>query len=109
MKFFLAMLAVALFLAGCGTTQTSLPGESPNILHVVRYNGLQKVQPVPPLDVTISDAAQVQRLYAALLAIPPAPLVSGPVNCPADFGISYSLTFFQDQKGVLSAEGDASG
>ena len=57
-------LLLVLLLAGCMGTQ-------PTVLHVVRPSlvGYHQ-QVVPPLERTVSEAAAVQRLYAAALALP---------------------------------------
>ncbi len=63
------------------TTSTSLP---PN--------------PAPAVHVTLSDVARAQSVYTATLALPAMP--GGIMSCPADFGVSYTLTF-RDASGAL--------
>lgn len=78
-------LFLLLLLAGCMGTQ-------PTVLHAVRPSLVgSHQQVVPPLDRTVSDAAAVQRLYAAALAlVRPSQY---PAPCPADFGLVYHVTF----------------
>lgn len=54
-----------------------------------------------PFDKTIRDAAQAQRLYDALIALPEMP--SGTYNCGADLGVAYHLTFYQGATAVATA------
>lgn len=76
---------LVLLLAGCMGTQ-------PTVLHVVRPGlvGYQQ-QVVPPLDRTVSDAAAVQGLYTAALALQSPSQY--PLPCPNDLGLVYHLTF----------------
>ena len=79
------------FLAGCiGTTS----GSQPTVLHVVRPSlvGHQQQQ-VAPFDRTMSDAAAVQRLYTAALALPRPSQY--PLPCPDDLGLIYHVTFLE--------------
>ena len=47
----------------------------------------------------------MQKLYTILLELPPNPYSSdtGPINCPANDGINYSLDFYKDTTLVLHA------
>jgi hypothetical protein len=71
-------------LAGCGD---AVLGDAGPALHVTR-SGWR----LPPLDVTVTNGAQVRRLFDAALALRKVP--EGAVfNCPIDFGTRYHLTF----------------
>lgn len=52
-------------------------------------------------DKTVRDAAQAQRLYAALIALPEMP--SGTYSCGADLGVAYHFTFYQGATAVATA------
>jgi hypothetical protein len=47
--------------------------------------------PAPSVDVTVSDPTTVQALFQETNALPVLP--AGQYNCPADFGVTYHLTF----------------
>jgi len=47
--------------------------------------------PPPSVSVTVSDSALAQAACDATLALPVMP--SGTYDCPADFGVTYQLTF----------------
>lgn len=79
----------------------------PTVMEVARHNEFQKQQPLPPLERTITDAAVVRQLYADLRNLPPFP--KGTVNCPADFGVSYTVVFRDGAHIDLSAKLDGSG
>ena len=78
-----------LLLTGC-MGRASTP--QPTVLHVVRpvLVGYHQQQ-VAPFDRTVWDAASVQRLYAAALALPIPQQY--PTPCPFDIGPVYHLTF----------------
>jgi hypothetical protein len=59
-------------------------------LDVVRVASIPQNDP-GPFSATATDAAKVRALDAELRALPA--VGSGPVNCPADWGIRYTLTF----------------
>jgi hypothetical protein len=64
--------------------------------------------PPPPLHVTIVVPATAQDACAATFALPTMP--AGTSNCPADFGVSYSLYFEGGAgEGIMSATLDPSG
>ena len=92
------VILVLLFLTGCDTAQSN------------KVNTLQVARPAskfPPFAKTVNDAASVQRFYNLAYALPSPP--SGKVNCPADNGIVYNLTFLDGttlvQTMVLQASG----
>jgi hypothetical protein len=47
--------------------------------------------PPPSVSVTVSDSTLAQAAYDATLALPAMP--PGTYNCPADFDVTYQLTF----------------
>ena len=57
--------------------------------------------PPPNVHVTVNDAARARALYQTLLA--QAPFPQGNLNCPADFGISYGLSFLSSSGSVLAS------
>lgn len=69
-------------------------------VRIVRTIGLPQ-NGILPFDKTIHDAAQAQRLYAALIALPKMP--QGTYACPADFGVAYDFTFYQGATAVATA------
>ncbi|MHB1629069.1 MAG: hypothetical protein ACYCVB_11970 [Bacilli bacterium] len=79
----------------------------PTVMDAARRNEFQKQQPLPPLRRTITDVAAVRRLYMDLRNLPPFP--KGAFHCPADFGVSYTLTFREGVHVDLSAKVDGSG
>ena len=62
---------------------------------------------IPPFDATTDNAASVRQFYQTLLALPAPP--SGPINCPADFGVAYQLTFYAGTVATARATVDAGG
>lgn len=84
-------LFLVLLLAGCMGT---VADREPTLLHVVRPGlvGYHQQQ-VAPFDRTVRDAAAVQRLYTAALALPRPS--HPPVPCTYDWGLVYHLTFLE--------------
>jgi len=104
------IVCLMLLLAGCLATQPTVlyavrqgvsewvallsqrMGTQPTVLHAVRPSLVgYRQQVVPPFDRTVRDAAAVQRLYAAALALPISSNYGAP--CPPDFHLVYHLTF----------------
>lgn len=106
--YLLALLlgCIALF-AGCGsssalraaTPSTSATPEArmPTLLHVTRFGGPPQNH-VAAFDAQTDQAEKVERLFAALHALPP--FVQS-ISCPVDQGGGYLLTF-RDNKGVVA-------
>jgi hypothetical protein len=64
--------------------------------------------PAPKVNVTVTSAAAAQAACTTTLAQPAFP--SGPVNCPADFGVAYEMTFRDASGAVLfTASADPNG
>ena len=84
-------LFLVLLLAGCMGTAAD---QEPTLLHVVRPGlvGYHQQQ-VAPFDRTVRDAAAVQRLYTAALALPRPSQY--PLPCTNDWGLVYHLTFLK--------------
>lgn len=84
-------LFLVLLLAGCMGTAAD---QEPTLLHVVRPGlvGYHQQQ-VAPFDRTVRDAAAVQQLYAAALALPRPSQY--PLPCTNDWGLVYHLTFLK--------------
>ena len=105
-----AVLALAIALAGCGaaTNSGSNAGQrgQPTALIVTRTGNPS--DHIAPLLAASNDAVAVQRLYHAMYALPHVP--SGAIfNCPADFGITYTLAFFNGGTQVSNVTADADG
>jgi hypothetical protein len=86
----LPWLAVVLLAVVC------LAGWAP--LHPVgpRFSRLQVLRTsenphVPPFAARVTDGAKIERLYAAIEALPAYP--TGPIFCPLYLGVYYHLTF----------------
>jgi len=60
-----------------------------------------------PASVTVDRAATVRRVAQALCALPKMP--RGALHCPADFGITYQLTFFTKSHSFPTVGIDATG
>lgn len=104
------MLALALALAGCGATNSfggnAGQNELPTALVVTRTGNPS--DHIAPLLGASNDPAAVQRLYHAMYALPRIP--NGAVfNCPANFGITYTLAFLNGATQILNASVDADG
>lgn len=103
--------AALLGLCGCGSssgdTQGLLARES--ALSQTTFAGPLPAPDggAPTFDVTITDGARMRALYEATLALPPMP--AGTYNCPADFGVTYELTFGLGADGDVSASLEPSG
>jgi hypothetical protein len=94
-------------LAGCAQSSQPITPQTVTSLHVIRTSAFPSNH-IPPFERTATDAAKVQRLYHALLALPTPP-PSGTIHCPADFGAAYHLTFFNQGATVLTATVEESG
>jgi hypothetical protein len=89
-------LVVLVCFGGCGQGQT--PVQSPVIttgpeytrLHVLRTSAFP-ANHIPPFEVTVGYPPKIRQFYAAIQALPAFP--SGTINCPADSGVVYQLTF----------------
>jgi hypothetical protein len=96
----LGVCVLALMLAGCGSPALGATGPA---LHVTRTGfGL------PALDVTVTNAAQVRRLFDAALALRNVP-EGAMFACPADWGTRYHLTFTAHDSAPVEMTLDASG
>ena len=105
-----AVLALAIALAGCGAAtnsgSTAASSDLPTALIVTRTGNPS--DHIAPFLAASNDAVAVQRLYHAMHALPRVP--TGAVfNCPADFGITYSLAFFNGGTQVSNVTADADG
>ena len=61
----------------------------------------------PNVNETVADRAKAQDAYNATLALPLMP--TGTYNCPADFGVTYQLTFLGDGAQIMIASVDPNG
>lgn len=102
----IAALVGLVVLAGCAQSSRTVTSRTVTSLHVVRTSAFPSNH-IPPFERTATDAAKVQRLYDALLALPTPP--TGTIHCPADFGVAYHLTFFRMGATVLQATVEGSG
>lgn len=103
----LLAVLIVLLLSGCGEIGQTDGTTGPNVLRVTRTD------PIPghhfaPLNMVISDAAQVQDLYNAAYAlkkIPPGAVF----HCPIDIGLEYHLVFLRGTTPVQHMDLDATG
>lgn len=96
-----ALLVLAVLLAGCTASAAGEPSVSKVVsLRVVRTSKYPNNH-IPPFTATISDVAQVQKLYGAMLNLPYYPDFD--VACPAEIGIFYDLTFTLSNKATFDA------
>ena len=111
---FSALLFAAL--AGCGSggsgNCTRVAGGTPPAVDEV--TGLQfstattiPSNPAPAVQVTVTDVAKAQDAYQATLALPVFP--PGVYNCPADFGVTYQLSFLLANGSNLTVTENPSG
>lgn len=78
----------------------------PDVLVITQENPQHR--PIPSIGTTtIKDPDVVQELYSDILAMPSFP--NGPIACPADFGVSYDLTFSSGKALILKAKAEATG
>jgi hypothetical protein len=96
----IAALVGLTLLAGCAQSLRTVTSQTATSLHVIRTSAFPSNH-IPPFERTATDAAKVQRLYNALLALPTPP--PGPLSCPVDFGVAYHVTFFNQSVIVLQA------
>jgi hypothetical protein len=116
-----AVVILVLAAGGCGDVRPAANGawtgcgnlERPSVVQVRRSVSI----PEPEwgswvrLSVTQRRAPLVRRLYYDLCVIVGHPdhLPSGPISCPADFGLVYSGVFYAADKKLASFSYDASG
>jgi hypothetical protein len=97
------LLLLALFLV-IGLTACSgspLPAVSPDKLQITEHVGTQQLA-----SSTLTDPAEIQKLYTALAGLPGVPIFQ---ECPAIGGPSYDLIFYKAGKVVLTAQADRGG
>ncbi|WIG59011.1 MAG: hypothetical protein OJF49_001758 [Ktedonobacterales bacterium] len=105
----LVALAFAVVFGSFGRTLLAGGGTAgPTTVHVVRHENIPQNH-LPPLDMTIRDAAKVGKLATMIRALPRF-VFTGPMSCPADFGVEYDMTF-TDSHGdaVLSVQANPFG
>jgi hypothetical protein len=91
---------------GTGSSKTALEtlqSESGTITSFTFATGstIPENAPTPPLNITVADATIAQSLYTTTLS--EAPFPRGERSCPADFGIQYTLQFFDGTSLVATA------
>lgn len=99
----LCFCCLALWLTGCGATGDAGANAAASRLQVVRTGAH-----LPALDTTVTDSEQVAHLRSAidsLQRVDPHKLL----NCPADTGTVYILTFTQDGSSPEVMKFNASG
>ena len=111
-RLFVCLALACLALAACGVAtahQGTTAQQSPTAVASVRVVRTQTMsrQNWTPLDKTIHDATQAQRLYDATLALPLFP--NDAINCPADFGLGYNLTFTRNDGSQITVATDPYG
>ena len=105
----LVALAIAVMFSSFGRSLLAEEGAAgPTTVHVVRHENTPQNH-LPPLDVTIRDAAKVGKLATMIRALPPF-VFTGPMSCPADFGVEYDMTFTDSHgNAVLSVQANPFG
>jgi hypothetical protein len=99
----LCYCCLALGLTGCGAAAQAASPTAATRLQVVRSS-----PHATALDTTVTDPTQVARLRRAIDALAPVAL-DQPLNCPADTGTVYTLTFSQDGCSPEAMQFSASG
>lgn len=79
----------------------------PDRLVVTRAGGNLGRSQLPPLSKTVTDQSLVEKLYGAILALPPFP--AGPKNCPMQTDIRYRLDFYRATSSILVANYNPTG
>jgi hypothetical protein len=98
----LLLVAGACILASCAASAASEPPASMVVaVHVVRTSAFPSNH-IPPFTAALSNAAQVQKLYAAMLQLPYYPS-DVDMACPAQIGIYYDLTFTLSTRATFRA------
>lgn len=107
MKWLLSVVIVCMVvLTGCGPFIPSASAAQPNTLVVVRENPLH--QPgIPSFTKTIYNVSAIREMYNELIHLRQLP--SGPISCPSDNGVSYTLTFKHGDSVVLIADAEDTG
>lgn len=105
--------ACLLLLVACGQSAGAAgnahAANLPTALHVTLPPSPYATSLYHPINKTISDAAAVQRLYAAALALPATPK-TGTVMCPNEIpGLTYHLVFLDGNRVLRTADLDATG
>lgn len=107
---FAVALVLALTLASCGAPLRAGGGgaqsDLPTMLMVTRSGGA--LGRLSPLFGGSTDAGAVQRLYHAIYALPHVP-PGAVMDCPADTGVLYTLTFMDGGTVLLKATVNATG
>ncbi len=75
---------------------------------VIKRNGkLQQVDRQPPSQYVVNDPQLAEKIFTGVLSLKAAP--QGPIACPADYGISYRMIFYEKGKKVLSDDVNGGG
>jgi hypothetical protein len=94
-------LSVAAWLVSIGGCASDPPSPSEITgLHFTTSSSSPS-NPPPAVDVTLTDATSSRNIYSATLALPTFP--AGTYNCPADFGLSYSIAFLEGSSTAVTA------
>jgi hypothetical protein len=107
------MLLALLAISGCAQATAASATPTPALrggpfvsLHAVRTSQYPQNN-ILAFDHTGADAAAIAMLYGAIVALKPFP--PGPINCPADLGVLYHLTFMRADGTQLTGEAKPDG
>ncbi len=108
MRVFLLICALCLLVVLTASDANAAGG---SLAHPTRLHATRTILPfyhLAPLDVTVQDAAAVQRLYQAAFQLERVP--HGAIfHCPVDFGLVYTLDFFEGAREVQQMRLSATG
>jgi hypothetical protein len=92
MRFLLLALALGACHSSSGTdTEAALAAEVGEVQSAAFITNTSIPQnPAPNVNVTVADD-RAREIYSTTLALPDAP--AGPRSCPADFGVTYTISF----------------
>lgn len=102
-------IALVIALAGCGRQTTAALGATSGAITAVRIvrSGGFPASHAQPFEATSHDAAAAQGLAQTIRALPDFP--SGPMSCPSDSGVQYTLTFLSGAATAMTATVNATG
>ncbi len=85
------LIGILFLLVACGSTSSSTTSASEKVALLVVRSPSTIGYNYPALTDAFANTTSIKQLYQMALALPDVP--SGIMNCPADFGVEYQLTF----------------